>query len=70
MKSKYLLQLVLMVIMAVATMAFFEEKYDQKHCTQLNDCCAQKCSSDKKSADNSENIFYNPVSSLIAAVYK
>jgi len=70
MKSKYLIQLAILVAAALAAMAFFQKNDSQKQCRKMDHCCHKNCKSTKQTTDNSENIFYNPVNTLIAAVYK
>ncbi len=70
MKSKYFIQLALIVAAALAAMAFFEKNHTTEECGKIDHCCHKNCKAPKQSSDNSENIFYNPVNTLIAAVYK
>jgi hypothetical protein len=70
MKSKYPFQLTIIIVFAITAMAFFENRDPQKQCGKIKGCCNKNCKTPKQTTDNSENIFYNPVNTLIAAVYK
>jgi len=70
MRSKYLIHIVLFVAAALTAMAFLEKNHSQKQCGKIGHCCNKNCKAPKQTTDNSENVFYNPVNTLIAAVYK
>ncbi|MDE3143124.1 MAG: hypothetical protein KGL19_03155 [Bacteroidota bacterium] len=70
MKSKYLLQLLAIVVFAVSAMAFLHQKQSKKVKRHIKTSCQQNCNDSKHSTDNPDDIFFNPFSHMIVAVYK
>lgn len=70
MKSKYLLQLSIIVVFAVTAMVFLQQSHNKKQHSPAKTCCHQNCKDCKQINDNSDDIFFNPLSHMIVAVYK
>ncbi len=70
MKSKYLLQLSIIVVIAVTAMTFLQQARTKKKRSPAKTCCHQNCKECKQKNDNSDDIFFNPLSHMIVAVYK
>lgn len=70
MKPKYLLQLSVIVVFTLSAMAFLQQTQAKKHKSPAKTCCQQNCTDGKHSIDSSDDIFSNPFSRMIVAVYK
>lgn len=70
MKPKYLLQLLAIVVFTVSAMAFLQLTQAKKYKSPAKTCCQQNCNDGKHSTDNPDDIFFNPFSHMIVAVYK
>jgi hypothetical protein len=69
MKSKYFLPLAMLVAFTIVFSVLLDQTQLKNQCLWNKKCCPKDCRAKPKAADNSDNIFDNPINRLIVAVY-